>query len=96
MNEISPVKIDDGQLIEYEIEATDSEIKRLQRLLDEVSSHDVEFSNIFTLKHFDDKHAEADRKETFYGMNKVLKELYELGTQETKQTLRELNLYQPE
>lgn len=93
MNEISSVKADDGQLIEYEIEATESEVKSLQRLLDEVHAHDVELGNLFTFKHLDEKETVSDREETQDGLNQVFQQLYELGTEETKKALRELELY---
>lgn len=96
MNEINTIKADDGQLIEYEIEATESELQRLQRLLDEVHAHDMELGNVFTFKHMDEDHNVGDEKETQDGLNQVFQQLYELGTEDTKKALQELNLHQQE
>lgn len=96
MNNISEVKVDDGKLIEYEIEATEDEIRNLKRLLDEVQAHDMELADLFTFKHFNEEFTEADRKETQEGLNQVFQELYRLGTEETKKALEELQLVNPQ
>lgn len=92
MDAISPIKVDDMNLIQYEIEATTSELNKLQHLLSEVQAHDMELSNLFTFKHFNNKIADADRDETQRGWNAVYKQLYELGTPPTKQAIEEINL----
>lgn len=96
MDTISPIKVDDMNLIQYEIEATSSELGKLQHLLNEVQAHDMELGNLFTLKHFKDKTADADRDETQRGWNAVYKQLYELGTPPTKQAIEEINLLNDE
>ncbi|TWI52879.1 hypothetical protein [Halalkalibacter nanhaiisediminis] len=92
METISPVKVNDGQLIEYEIEATPAEKKALEDLLHEVQAHDMELGNMFTFKHFDDQVGDIDRNEFQRGLNDVFEELYRLGTAETKQKIEEIHL----
>ncbi|MDT8860982.1 hypothetical protein N0O92_12135 [Alkalihalobacillus sp. MEB130] len=92
MDTISPTKVDDGQLIEYEIEATPAEKKDLEDLLHEVQSHDLELGNLVTFRHFDDEVVDEDRNEYQRGLNDVYEELYRLGTAETKQKIKEIHM----
>lgn len=92
METISPIKVDDGQLIEYEISATPEEKKEFEKLLHEVQAHDVELGNLFTFRHFDDKKIDRDHNEYQRGLNDVFDELYRLGTEETKEKIREIHL----
>jgi hypothetical protein len=92
MDTISPTKVDDGQLIEYEIEATPAEKKALEDLLHEVQSHDLELGNLFTFRHFDDEQVDEDKNEYQRGLNDVYEELYRLGTAETKQKIKEIHM----
>ncbi|MFC0471272.1 hypothetical protein ACFFHM_12440 [Halalkalibacter kiskunsagensis] len=92
MDTINPTRVDDGQLIEYEIEATPAEKKALEDLLHEVQSHDLELGNLFTFRHFDDSKIDDDRNEYQRGLNDVYEELYRLGTAETKEKIREIHM----
>ncbi|GAE31139.1 hypothetical protein [Halalkalibacter hemicellulosilyticus] len=92
MDDISPIRVNDGQLIEYEIEATSLEKKELEKLLREVQAHDVELGNLFTFRHFDDQEGDRDKNEYQRGLNDVFEELYRLGTEETKAKIREIHL----
>ncbi len=92
MDTINPTRVDDGQLIEYEIEATPAEKKALEDLLHEVQSHDLELGNLFTFRHFDDRKADEDRNEFQRGLNDVYEELYRLGTAETKEKIKEIHM----
>ncbi|ERN51263.1 hypothetical protein M3689_12910 [Alkalihalophilus marmarensis] len=92
MDTISPTRVDDGQLIEYEIEATATEKKALEELLHEVQSHDVELGNLITFRHFDDQKGDRDKNEYQRGLNDVYEALYNLGTAETKQKIQEIHL----
>ncbi|MCL7749313.1 hypothetical protein [Halalkalibacter alkaliphilus] len=92
MDTISPTKVDDGQMIEYEIEATPAEKKALEDLLHEVQSHDLELGNLFTFRHFDDEQVDEDKNEYQRGLNDVYEELYRLGTAETKQKIKEIHM----
>ncbi|WP_100406401.1 hypothetical protein [Bacillus solitudinis] len=92
METISPTRIDDGQLIEYEIEATPTEKKALEDLLRNVQAHDVELGNLFTFRHFDDKKVDQDKNEYQSGLNDVYEALYHLGTSETKAKIEEIHL----
>ncbi|MCM3762238.1 hypothetical protein M3212_15805 [Alkalihalobacillus oceani] len=92
MDTISSTRVDDGQLIEYEIEATPAEKKALEDLLHQVQAHDVELGNLFSFRHFDDETGDADKNEFQRGLNDVFEELYRLGTAETKQKISEIHL----
>ena len=92
MDTISSTRIGDGQLIEYEIEATLPEKKALEDLLHEVQSHDVELGNLFTFRHFNDEKGDQDKNEYQRGLNDVFEELYKLGTPETKEKIKEIHL----
>ncbi|GAE26387.1 hypothetical protein JCM9140_2443 [Halalkalibacter wakoensis JCM 9140] len=92
MDAISPIKVDDGQLIEYEIAATPTEKKALEDLLHEVQSHDLELGNLITFRHFDDEVVDEDRNEYQRGLNDVYEELYRLGTPETKEKIKEIHM----
>ncbi|GAF15504.1 hypothetical protein JCM19046_4834 [Bacillus sp. JCM 19046] len=92
MDSISTMRVNDGQLIEYEIAATQAEKEELERLINEVHKHDVELSNLFTFKHFDELTADADKDEYQTGLNDVYDRLYQLGTEVTKQQIQEIHL----
>ncbi|WP_209124066.1 hypothetical protein [Alkalihalobacillus sp. BA299] len=92
MDNISRTPVQDGQMIEYEIEASDEQYRELQELLKEVQAHDLELSDLFTFKHFNEEFAEADRRETQRGLNQIYRKIYELGTPQTKQALEEIHL----
>lgn len=92
MEDISPTKVDDGELIEYEIEATEAEYKDLQNLLLEVQAHDMELGDLFTFKHYNDKEIDRDRNEFQRGLEDVYRMIYKLGTPETKRQIESLGL----
>ncbi len=92
MDTISPIRINDGQLIEYEISATPAEKLSLEKLLRATKAHDVELSGLFTFKHFNTKKRDQDKDDYQRTLNEVYKELYRLGTEETKQQIEEINL----
>lgn len=92
LNGISTTKVDDGQLIEYEIEASEEEFQNLKKLLDEVQAHDMELADLFTFKHFDERYSDADRNETQQGLNQIYDKLYELGTEDTRAAIQEIHL----
>jgi hypothetical protein len=92
MDTISPIRVNDGQLIEYEIEATETEKKALEDLLHEVQAHDMELGNTFTFRHFYDDKVDRDRNEYQRGLNDVYEELYRLGTAETKEKIKEIHM----
>ncbi|GAF66568.1 hypothetical protein BTS2_3469 [Bacillus sp. TS-2] len=92
MDTISPTKVDDGQLIEYEIEATETEKSDLENLLHEVQSHDVELGNLFSFKHFDTFKSDLDQSEYQNGLDDIYEAIYRLGTSETKRKLEEIHL----
>lgn len=92
MDTISPTRVNDGQLIEYEIEATPTEKKALEDLLHEVQAHDVELGNLFSFRHFDDQKGDSDKNEYQRGLNDIFEELYRLGTAETKAKIQEIHL----
>ncbi|WP_227938023.1 hypothetical protein [Alkalihalobacillus deserti] len=92
MEDISPTPVNDGQLIEYEIEATLTEKKALEDLLREVQAHDLELGNLFTFRHFDDEKEDRDRNEYQRGLNDVYEAIYRLGTAETKEKIKEIHM----
>ncbi|WP_078395268.1 hypothetical protein [Shouchella patagoniensis] len=92
MDTISNVRVDDGQLIEYEISATETEKKELESFIHKVHTHDVELGNLFSFKHFDDLSADADKDEYQTGMNDIFDKIYQLGTPETKAIIKEIHL----
>ncbi|SDB83956.1 hypothetical protein [Shouchella lonarensis] len=92
MDTISNVRVNDGQLIEYEIEATEEEKKDFEKLLHEVNRHDVELGNLFSFRHFDETASDTDKNEYQAGLNDVYDRLYELGTAETKAKVKEIHL----
>lgn len=92
MDTISPVRVNDGQLIEYEIEATLQEKKEFEHFLHEVQAHDVELGNLISFRHFDDETGDADKNEYQRGLDDVFKEIYRLGTEETKAKIKEIHL----
>ncbi|MDA3129896.1 hypothetical protein ACFPTR_01245 [Aliibacillus thermotolerans] len=92
MDAISTVKIPDPALIQYEIEATPEERDQLEFVLAETQKHDMELRNLFSFRHYDDVIADEDRNEFQSGLNQVFDMIYELGTPETKQQLREIGL----
>ncbi|WYS07819.1 hypothetical protein MKZ27_07055 [Bacillus sp. FSL R5-0394] len=92
MDTISNVRVNDGQLIEYEIAATEEEKKQFEDLLRQVNKHDVELGNLFSFRHFDERAGDADKNEFQVGMNDVYERLYQLGTEETKAKIKEINL----
>ncbi|TSB45190.1 hypothetical protein [Alkalicoccobacillus porphyridii] len=96
MDAISPVRVNDGQLIEYEIEATLDEKKELEHLLHETQAHDVELGNLISFRHFDDEIGDADKNEYQRGLGTIFDELYRLGTEETKAKIKEIHLINDE
>ncbi|GAE37539.1 hypothetical protein [Halalkalibacter akibai] len=92
MDVINPTPVNDGQLIEYEIEATEAEKKAFEDLLHEVQSHDVELGNLFSFRHFDDEKVDRDRNEYQRGLNDVFEEIYRLGTPITKERIKEIHM----
>lgn len=92
MDTISPTPVNDGQLIEYEIEATEAEKKAFEELLHEVQAHDVELGNLFSFRHFDDEKVDRDRNEYQRGLNDVYEEIYRLGTPVTKERIKEIHM----
>lgn len=92
LGEISSLKVNDGKLIEYEIEATPTEKMSFEKLLREVKAHDVELGSLFTFKHYFDKNRDKDKDEFQQGLNDIYKELHRLGTEETKQQIEEIDL----
>ncbi|MFZ4453397.1 hypothetical protein [Salibacterium aidingense] len=96
MDDISSVEIPDSTLIQYEIEATKEELEKLDFLLDETQNHDLEASNLFTFRHFDESIEETDRHEFQKGMDAVLQMIYDLGTPKTKQQMEEAGIVNKE
>ena len=92
MDVINPTRVNDGQLIEYEIAATPTEKKAFEDLLSEVQSHDLELGNLFSFRHFDDETGDDDRNEFQRGLDDVFEQLYKLGTEETKAKIKEIHL----
>ncbi|SDI53454.1 hypothetical protein [Alteribacillus bidgolensis] len=92
MDDVSPVKIPDSTLIQYEIEATPEELEQLDTLLNETQDHDMEIRNLFSFRHFDESMTETDQHEYQHGMDKIFDMLYELGTPETKKQIKELHM----
>ncbi|WP_078551934.1 hypothetical protein [Bacillus alkalicellulosilyticus] len=92
MEDISPTKIGDGQLIEYEIFVNDAEYKELQDLLLEVQAHDMELGDLFTFKHFNELETDRDRNETQRGLYDVYRMIHKFGTTETKRAIESLGL----
>lgn len=92
MNNISPIRINDGQLVEYEISATREEKLSLEKLLRSAKAHDVELGSLFTFKHFNDDTRDQDKDDFQRSLNEVYKEIYRLGTEETKQKIDEIGL----
>ncbi|SDH43371.1 hypothetical protein SAMN05192534_105145 [Alteribacillus persepolensis] len=92
MDDVSPVRIPDSTLIQYEIEATPEELENLRFLLNETQDHDIEASNLFSFEHFDESITETDQHEYQRGMDKVFDTIYELGTPETKKLIKEIHL----
>lgn len=92
MDTISSVEVNDGQLIEYEIEATDEEYKELKNLLTEVQAHDLELADLFTFKHFNERFSDADRDETQRGLEQAFQMIFDLGTEDTKRKINEIRL----
>ncbi|AXF57646.1 hypothetical protein [Salicibibacter kimchii] len=87
MEDITTSKIDDHELIEYEIEATEEQITDLQQLLLDVQTHDMELADLFSFRHFDENFTTADSERFQHGINQVYRTIYELGTQETKEKM---------
>ena len=92
MDTISNVKVDDPALIQYEIEATEGELKELQHLLTEVQAHDMQLRNLFSFRHFTEEYSDEDRNEFQEGLNQVYEQIYKLGTPETKRIVEEIHL----
>ncbi len=92
MDTINLTPVNDGQMIEYEIEATPTEKKALEDLLHEVQAHDVELGNLFSFRHYDDQKNDRDKNEYQRGLNDVYEALYNLGTPQTKQMISEIHL----
>ncbi|SDJ12014.1 hypothetical protein [Natribacillus halophilus] len=84
MEDISTTKIDDHELIEYEIEATPEEVQHLQQLMMDVQKHDMELADLFTFRHFNEEFTTADSDRFQHGMNDVYRKIYELGTNDTR------------
>ncbi|GIO24573.1 hypothetical protein [Oceanobacillus sp. J11TS1] len=89
--EISEVSLpDDG--IEYEIYATPEEVKEIEVLFarkDENAKDAVKFVG----KPFDEWGADAKRNKYEAYLITLYRKLYELGTDETKKKIKELNLF---
>ncbi len=92
MNNISPIRINDGQLVEYEISATPQEKMKLEQLIKSAKAHDVEFGGLFTFKHFNEDTRDQDKDDFQRSLNEVYKEIYRLGTEETKKKMEEIDL----
>ncbi|WP_059105838.1 hypothetical protein [Shouchella shacheensis] len=92
MDEISATRVGDGEMIEYEIDATPEEKKEFETLLRQVNRHDVELGNLFSFRHFDDIAGDTDKNEYQVGMNDVYEKIYQLGTAKTKQIISEIHL----
>lgn len=83
MQDIHSMRINDGQLVEYEIEATQEQRNALEKMLREMKSDAIGVGNIFSNTNLDDYQ---------HGLNNIYQELYRLGTTETKQQIEEINL----
>ncbi|QQK79463.1 hypothetical protein HUG20_05865 [Salicibibacter cibi] len=87
MEDITTSKINDHELIEYEIEATEEEITDLQQLLLDVQKHDMELADLFSFRHFNEHFTTDDSERFQHGINQVYRTIYELGTPETKEKM---------
>ncbi|MFB5664218.1 hypothetical protein [Alteribacillus sp. HJP-4] len=92
MDEVSPVRIPDSNLIQYEIEVTPDELEEVLFLLGEVQDHDVERQNLFTFRHFNEALTETDRHEYQDGLDKVFQMIYKYGSAETKKQVESIHL----
>ncbi|SFF01879.1 hypothetical protein [Alteribacillus iranensis] len=92
MDDISPVKIPDSSLIQYEIEVTPTELEEMEYILEETQAHDLELHNLFTFEHYNQDATDVDSKEVQYGMNRIFEKIYEYGTPETKGQLDEMGV----
>ncbi|MBB6450635.1 hypothetical protein HNR44_002625 [Geomicrobium halophilum] len=91
MEDITTSKINDHELIEYSIEATPEERDELQELMLNVQTHDMELKDLFSFRHFNEDFTSADSERFQHGLNEVYKKIYELGTEETKMKMDQLN-----
>ncbi|WP_240375780.1 hypothetical protein [Bacillus piscicola] len=91
MDDVSPVRIPDSTIIQYEIEVTPDELSEIQTLLKEARAHDLEAHNLFTFEHFDENETIEDLNEFQHGLDKVFQKIYEFGTPVTKEQLEQMN-----
>ncbi|WP_042421167.1 hypothetical protein [Geomicrobium sp. JCM 19038] len=90
MDDVTTTKIDDSELIQFEIEASADEIKELKTLLSEVQAHDMELQDLFTFRHFNEEYTDDDSREFQHGLDHVYKRIYELGTHKTREDMESM------
>ncbi|MFC5713271.1 hypothetical protein ACFPU1_10775 [Thalassorhabdus alkalitolerans] len=96
MDDISPVKIEDSDLIQYEVECTPDELQDLQKLLSETQSHDFDTKNLMPNRSLNEKIPESDRKEFQHDLDKVFEVIYQYGSPITRQQIEEIHLVNDE
>ncbi|WP_018923342.1 hypothetical protein [Salsuginibacillus kocurii] len=85
---ISDVKTEDNS-IQYEIEATHEEKEEIKDLLDALQEQDIEFQQIFGHP-FDEPASDEEKSDAQFRVEKLYQRIYDLGTDETKHTLKEM------
>lgn len=89
--EISKVSIPDDS-IEYEIYATPEEVKEIEVLFAEKAKNAKDAVK-FVGKPFDERPVDATRNNYEDYLIGLYRKLYELGTEQTKNEIKELNLF---
>lgn len=88
MLKISDMKLPDNT-IQYEIYATNKEVDQIQALIDQISSEDFRQEEVFQ-RPFEEKKADDDKERTDNELQELYTIIYDLGTIETKEIVKDL------
>lgn len=80
--------------IEYEVNATFDEIKEIEMLFTEKDKDAQEAAKYLGKKPFDEFGADSERYDYEDHLVKIYRKLYEVGTEETRNKIKELNLFE--
>lgn len=88
MMQISTFKTPDNT-IQYEIYATNNEVDKIEALIEQIKSNDFRQEELFQ-RPFQEKKADEDKEATDNELQELFKVIYDLGTIETKEVVKDL------
>ncbi|WP_087972918.1 hypothetical protein [Oceanobacillus rekensis] len=89
--EIRDVSIDDNQ-VEYEIIADEQELLEIQQIFQTMDNESKDAVEDISINPFDEAKVDSERETYDRSLISVYQRLYELGTEETKNKIKELGI----